>query len=77
MQSSVFSTESEYYRTLLQTSILSNIIYEEDPLKTLNQVYTFNHGIKTVCVSKAYDIKWFAIVQPTLKNFYSGISWYR
>jgi hypothetical protein len=49
----------EYYKTLFQCTIISEIVYEEDPNKALesDQYKYLNHGIRSFCVSKTIDDK--------------------
>jgi len=49
----------KYFKTLFQCTIISEIVYEEDPNKALaseNNKY-LNHGIRSLCVSRTIDDK--------------------
>ena len=54
---SVLTNHPEYYyRTLMQSSIISQIVYESDPLGSLIQNFKdVVHGIRNACVSKTFD----------------------
>jgi hypothetical protein len=50
---------NEYFESLFQCSLISQLIYEDDPSKALqsHQYSHLNHGIKSLCVSKTIDDK--------------------
>jgi CRISPR/Cas system Type II protein with McrA/HNH and RuvC-like nuclease domain len=47
----------EYLKTLFQSTIISELVYEKDPNKALesNEYKYLNHGIRSLCVSKTID----------------------
>ena len=49
----------KYFKTLFQCTIISEIVYEEDPNKALaSEEYKYlNHGIRSLCVSRTIDDK--------------------
>jgi hypothetical protein len=50
---------NEYLESLFQCSLISRLIYEDDPSNALqsHQYSHLNHGIKSLCVSKTIDDK--------------------
>ena len=46
----------DYYKILLQSSVVSQIVYEKNPRETLLSDFKhINHGISSLCVSQAHD----------------------
>jgi hypothetical protein len=51
-------THPDYFQILFQCSIISDVIYESNPIEVLNKnkdFRYFNHGINSVCISQTED----------------------